>query len=139
VSGFKVRDPFCEPFFTPSYATPTLHVIGKTDVVVTEERSKQLLEVSSNARLEEHEGGMFCFISHNDQPRPFITVDDSCDPLGHFVPSKGNWRKFLASYMKDQSALLTSPGGVLTQSEPSSGVSTPVGGPDYKSVVQMKL
>ena len=57
VSGFKVNDPLASEIFGRSYATPTLHVLGKTDVVVVEERSKILLDVSVNARVEEHEGG----------------------------------------------------------------------------------
>ena len=57
VSGFKLLDPFCDPLFTPNYTTPTLHVIGKTDVVVVEERSRMLLGLSKNGRLEEHDGG----------------------------------------------------------------------------------
>ena len=57
VSGFKVNDPLASEIFGQSYATPTLHVLGKTDVVVVEERSKILLDVSVNARVEEHEGG----------------------------------------------------------------------------------
>ncbi|KDR75531.1 hypothetical protein GALMADRAFT_248001 [Galerina marginata CBS 339.88] len=62
VSGFKLRDPFCDPIFTPGYSTPTLHVLGKTDVVVVEERSRELIKVSANARVEEHDGGMLrCF------------------------------------------------------------------------------
>lgn len=84
VSGFRLNDPFCHPLFTPSYSTPTLHILGKTDVVVVEERSKQLIDVSSNKRVEEHAGG-------------------------HFVPSKGNWRKFLAAYLKNPSAPHPSP------------------------------
>lgn len=57
VSGFKLLDPFCDPLFTPNYTTPTLHVIGRTDVVVVEERSRMLIGVSKNGRLEEHDGG----------------------------------------------------------------------------------
>ena len=57
ISGFKLLDPFCDPLFTPNYTTPTLHVLGRTDVVVVEERSRMLLEVSKTARLEEHDGG----------------------------------------------------------------------------------
>ena len=57
VSGFRVNDPLASDIFGQSYATPTLHVIGKTDVIVVEERSKVLLDVSANARVEEHEGG----------------------------------------------------------------------------------
>ncbi|KAF9047559.1 serine hydrolase FSH [Panaeolus papilionaceus] len=108
VSGFRPLDPVCEPFFTPSYNTPTMHVIGKTDVVVVEERSQQLVAVSANARVEEHEGG-------------------------HFVPSKGNWRKFLASYMRDPSTASLS-----STSQVSSGTSTPVGS-GYKEALMMKL
>jgi predicted esterase len=116
VSGFRVKDPFCDPFFTPGYSTPTLHILGATDVVVVEERSRQLVNVSTNARVEEHDGG-------------------------HFVPSKGNWRKFLVNYMRDPSAPHPSP--APSQSEPPSGPSTPVGGGsggDYKNaVMSMKL
>lgn len=50
-------DPICDPFYSPSLATRTLHVIGRTDVVVVEERSRQLVEVSANNRVEEHDGG----------------------------------------------------------------------------------
>jgi hypothetical protein len=50
-------DPICDPFYTPSFATRTLHVIGRTDVVVVEERSRELVEVSANKRVEEHIGG----------------------------------------------------------------------------------
>ncbi|TFK45046.1 serine hydrolase FSH [Crucibulum laeve] len=108
VSGFRVNDPICDPIFTPSYSTPTLHIIGKTDIVVVEERSKQLVDMSSNKRVEEHEGG-------------------------HFVPSKGNWRKFLAEYMRDPFATLVSPGS----SAPPSGTATPTGG--NESALMMKL
>lgn len=41
----------------PSYSTPTLHVLGRTDVVVVEERSNQLIEVSASQRVEYHPGG----------------------------------------------------------------------------------
>ncbi|PFH50467.1 hypothetical protein AMATHDRAFT_61053 [Amanita thiersii Skay4041] len=85
VSGFKPGGHICEPIFTPSYSTPTLHVIGKTDVVVVEERSRQLINVSENKRVVEHEGG-------------------------HFVPSKASWRKFLCEYMKNPESDLPAPG-----------------------------
>ena len=57
ISGYRLVDPIATPIFTPSYSTPTLHVLGKTDVVVTEERSRLLIDVSSNKRVEEHDGG----------------------------------------------------------------------------------
>jgi hypothetical protein len=34
-----------------------MHVIGRTDVIVVEERSKVLLDLSQNKRVEDHEGG----------------------------------------------------------------------------------
>ncbi|KAF8161416.1 serine hydrolase FSH [Crassisporium funariophilum] len=114
VSGFRLMDPICDPLFSPSYATPTLHVLGKTDVVVVEERSQQLVAVSANARVEEHDGG-------------------------HFVPSKGSWRKFLNNYMRDPSASHASPSTGPPDSEPSSGTSTPGQAGSYKSALMMKL
>ncbi|KAF9529808.1 serine hydrolase FSH [Crepidotus variabilis] len=112
ISGFRVLDPFCDPFFTPHYSTPTLHVIGKTDVVVINERSRHLVDVSANKRVEEHEGG-------------------------HFVPSKSKWRKFLAAYMRDSSAPLASP-TAISESATSSGTSTPNAGMSYSNAVLMK-
>ena len=52
-----MSDPISNEIFRDSYETPTLHVIGKTDVIVVEERSRALLNVSTSARLEEHAGG----------------------------------------------------------------------------------
>ncbi|PPQ67957.1 hypothetical protein CVT26_005837 [Gymnopilus dilepis] len=113
VSGFRVKDPSINHVFEPSYSTPTLHVLGKTDVVVVEERSRQLIEVSANARVEEHEG---------------VSVAS-----GHFVPSKGNWRKFMVNYMKDPSAPHPSPSGAsLPPSGPPSGTSTPAIGAESR-------
>lgn len=57
VAGFKVLDPFCDPLWEGGYSTPTLHIIGNTDVVVVESRSRQLVGVSNNKRVEEHVGG----------------------------------------------------------------------------------
>lgn len=57
VSGYKLLDPIVQPLFNVPYMTPTLHVIGKTDIIVVEERSMLLVEASGNARVEEHEGG----------------------------------------------------------------------------------
>ncbi|KAF8548989.1 FSH1-domain-containing protein [Imleria badia] len=100
VSGFKVNDPLASDIFGQSYATPTLHVIGKTDVIVIEERSKVLLKVSANARVEEHEGG-------------------------HFVPSKANWRNFFRDYLRNPLGDLPSPRSwAISQS--NSGTATPI-------------
>ncbi|KAH9485664.1 Esterase [Psilocybe cubensis] len=115
VSGFRLKDPFCDPVFEQKYTTPTLHVLGRTDVVVVEERSRSLVDVSANARVEEHDGG-------------------------HFVPSKGNWRKFLVNWMMDPSAPHFAPSTTSAMSQPGSGAATPVGtGADNKEALLMKL
>lgn len=57
VAGFRPRSSLCDAIFLPSFSTPTLHVLGRTDVIVVEERSKTLLDVSDNKRVEYHDGG----------------------------------------------------------------------------------
>jgi len=100
VSGFKVGDPLASDIFGPSYSTPTLHVLGKTDVIVVEERSKVLLGVSASARVEEHQGG-------------------------HFVPSNANWRNFFRDYLRNPLGDVPSPRlGAISQS--NSGTATPI-------------
>ncbi|RDB25393.1 hypothetical protein Hypma_007453 [Hypsizygus marmoreus] len=111
VSGFRLRDAFVNPLFDDSYSTPTLHVIGKTDIIVVEERSRQLVDASRNKRIEEHDGG-------------------------HFVPSKGNWRKFLRDYMKFPLVDHISPGLAANSSVPNSGTATPTGN---EPIMMMKL
>ena len=58
VSGFKPSNPLGDIIFSPSYSTPTLHVIGRTDIIVVRERSDKLIAVSDNKRVEEHAGGI---------------------------------------------------------------------------------
>ncbi len=58
VSGFKAADVSLGPIVN-SYTTPTLHVIGRTDVVVVPERSQTLIDASLNRRIEYHDGGTF--------------------------------------------------------------------------------
>jgi len=128
VSGFRVLDPFCDPFYSPRYITPTLHVIGRTDVVVVEERSRQLIEVSETKRVEEHEGGMFC--------KSWMRNTLTNSYLGHYVPAKVTWRKFLAAYMRDPLAPHASPSSV-SDSGPSSGPSQSA--MDYRKAVLMRM
>jgi hypothetical protein len=58
VSGFKIAGPISTAVFSEGYATPTLHVLGKNDVIVVEERSRVLINISIGKRVEEHDGGM---------------------------------------------------------------------------------
>ncbi|KAF9269458.1 FSH1-domain-containing protein [Marasmius fiardii PR-910] len=100
VAGFKPNLSLSEAVLSPGFTTPTLHILGRTDVIVTEERSKSILDVTINSRVEEHDGG-------------------------HFVPSKANWRKFLSDYLREgPEADLPSPGSM--PSAPPSGTATPV-------------
>ena len=59
VAGFKPSGSLSDTLFLPSYSTPTVHVLGKTDVIVVEEKSKTLIDVSKNARVEYHDGGTY--------------------------------------------------------------------------------
>lgn len=74
-------DPICDPFYGPNFATRTLHVIGRTDVVVVEERSRQLAELSANKRVEEHDGG-----KHFDQE---VILDAELKFIRSLCPYKG--------------------------------------------------
>jgi Serine hydrolase (FSH1) len=115
VSGYRLNDPFCLEFLVPGYSTPTLHILGKTDIVVVEERSRQLIEVSENPRVEEHNGGDSYLLV------PSNVVADLW--LGHFVPSQSAWRKFFANYMNDPSGQHPSPNAsVLVNSEPGAEI-----------------
>ena len=57
ISGFKVVDPISNAAFANRYSTPTLHVTGKNDTVIPEERSWPLIEAAENKRVESHDGG----------------------------------------------------------------------------------
>ncbi|KAF9649835.1 hypothetical protein BDM02DRAFT_3094032 [Thelephora ganbajun] len=84
VAGYRPSGPIQTPLFIPSYSTPTLHVRGRTDMVVVEERSNQLIEVSTNKRVEYHPGG-------------------------HVVPAQKPWRDFFKAWMLDPKADIPSP------------------------------
>ncbi|THH18689.1 hypothetical protein EW146_g2352 [Bondarzewia mesenterica] len=99
VSGFMPPGPLSEALFSTPYETPTLHVLGKNDILVVEERTRALVKVSKNNRVEEHDGG-------------------------HFVPSKASWRNFFKAYLKDPTGDIPGPGGSAA-SEPPSGAVTP--------------
>ncbi|KAG8876590.1 hypothetical protein FRB98_007234 [Tulasnella sp. 332] len=60
VSGFKPADISLAPLFEDyTIQTPTLHVLGNTDLIVTRERSHGLIDVCENPRVEKHKGGTF--------------------------------------------------------------------------------
>lgn len=58
-AGFLPHSPLCDAILLPSFSTRTLHILGKTDVIVVEERTKPLLEISTNKRVEYHDGGTY--------------------------------------------------------------------------------
>ncbi|KAF8489687.1 serine hydrolase FSH [Gautieria morchelliformis] len=92
ISGFMPSDPLLEHILSRTstkLTTPSLHVVGDTDVIVAPERSQLLISVCDQevARVERHEGG-------------------------HFVPSKANWRRFLQEYLvRGPDAQIGSPSG----------------------------
>jgi hypothetical protein len=57
VAGFRARGALADALFAVPYATPTLHVLGRTDVLVVPERAQTLLDVSAGKRVVWHDGG----------------------------------------------------------------------------------
>ena len=105
VAGYRPSGPIRTPLFTPSYSTSTLHVLGRTDVVVVEERSNQLIDVSANQRIEYHPGGTFSTV----RLCPAAIYTEGCARKGHFVPSQKPWRDFFRAWMIDPTAKIPSP------------------------------
>jgi hypothetical protein len=132
VSGFKPPDPLATTIMSPSYSTPTLHVIGRNDVVVIEERTRLLLEVSANKRVEEHDGGQYSF----PLPMPISLLIPW--HTGHFVPSKANWRNFFCDYLNDPLGNVPSP-GFSSSSAANSGGNTPISTSAAETHLIMKL
>jgi hypothetical protein len=122
VAGFKPNSPFAQSTFMDGYSTPTLHVIGRTDVIVVEERAKTLLDVSLNKRVEYHDGGMHLLWGS------FLEALSLTCLIGHFVPSKANWRAFFRDYLLKapmDSEDVPSPSAIAASSQPASGTATP--------------
>lgn len=57
VSGFKPADAELGPLFNTPLATPSVHVLGRNDAIVSLERAYTLVYACVNPRVEEHEGG----------------------------------------------------------------------------------
>lgn len=77
ISGFRSRDPAHEPLWKDAQGgieTPILHILGRADQIVDEERSMTLVNAAKNSRVEHHAGG-------------------------HVVPSQAPWRNFMRDYI----------------------------------------
>ena len=119
VSGFKPVDLSVLPVME-SYNTPTLHVLGRNDVLVVAERSQTLIDVSTNKRVEYHDGGEVDFAL------PLIYVfSNTSSGTGHFVPSKANWRKFFHDYFLDPLGNVPSPSQSPDSPADTPGTMTP--------------
>lgn len=107
--------------FKPSYETPTLHIIGRHDVIVVEERSHVLAESnhSKYKRVEVHDGGRFLHTV-----TPALSLSSS---TGHFIPTKTSWRKFICNWMTSPQTEWPSP-STVPYSAPPSGAATPGSG-----------
>ncbi|CAH7683594.1 serine hydrolase FSH, partial [Phakopsora pachyrhizi] len=78
VSGFRMDVPE-KWYINPNsddrkLRTKSLHVLGRSDLIVGEDRSLPLIDCFKEARVEWHDGG-------------------------HFVPSTKNWRTFFSEYL----------------------------------------
>ncbi|KAI5474529.1 hypothetical protein MNV49_003085 [Pseudohyphozyma bogoriensis] len=74
--GFEPVDPEVRAWFNPPPKTPTLHVLGRGDTIVGEDRSVPFIGCFEGARAEWHDGG-------------------------HHAPSKASWRQFFKAYIKE--------------------------------------
>ncbi|KAF8320347.1 hypothetical protein DL93DRAFT_2073927 [Clavulina sp. PMI_390] len=103
VSGFKPLDLSISRIFEKPITTPTVHALGKTDVIVSIKRSQTLIDACQAPRVEWHEGG-------------------------HHIPSKASWRAFFKTYLAAwDTESTTSPSEVPSPTPPhlASGTSTP--------------
>lgn len=101
VAGFKLLAEEWAPLFSPSYQTPTLHIVGMNDVIVVPERAQALIDVSANARVVKHDGG-------------------------HFIPTKQAWRNFLRDYLRDPFGNVQNPPGPGDAAAGESAAVTPI-------------
>lgn len=129
VAGFRLRDPIADAILSEPFNTRTLHVLGRTDIMVPTERARHLLDLSANSRLEEHDGGAcYALVEANVSMQLLIKLP------GHFLPSKTPWRKFMVEWIKTPNDDVPSPSAAV------SGTSTPVGdGTSGTSTPLMKL
>lgn len=92
------RVPDLAPWFPID--TPTLHIIGKVDVIISTERSLALVDKCNDARVEYHDGGESAAPSLSSRPVPRSALTRVAHlPPGHFVPSKGSFRNFFRDYI----------------------------------------
>lgn len=101
VAGFKSVDAAHASFFPPvrpPIQSKTLHVLGRGDSLVGDDRSRPLVESFANSRVEWHDGG-------------------------HHVPAKASWRAFFKEYFESRG----DPSVVSPSDRVGSGASTPIG------------
>lgn len=78
--------------------TPSLHVIGFNDVMVSPEQSIELTSHFDNAQIEIHQGGELRRATRFRRAT-LIFVHP-----GHFVPRKLTWRRFLCDYLNSRAS-----------------------------------
>ncbi|SCZ90444.1 BZ3500_MvSof-1268-A1-R1_Chr1-3g01993 [Microbotryum saponariae] len=106
-AGFMPQDPIMAKLFDKPLHTPTVHVLGRADTIVSNDRSTPLAEAFVDARVEWHEGG-------------------------HHTPSKASWRHFFKHYLELFGPDGPGKEGIDSLPSPSlgtsSGTATPEGG-----------
>lgn len=132
VAGFYPLDPRCLQLFEgqEKLNTPSLHVLGRGDTIVGEERSLPLTNVFNEARVEWHDGGAFMTRASA------VVLYADINGTGHHTPSKSSWRSFFKSYINSFILPRTLAGDRIEVASPSgsdgsappSGASTPTVG-----------
>ena len=90
VGGFLPvpKEPSLSHLFPLPASLPTLHIVGRNDIVVTEEKSRTLWEKCENSRVEYHDGGesplsLLSFVSNRLELmiRPLHTIQGIMETL----------------------------------------------------------
>lgn len=58
VSGFRPIDSTIIHLTDEKLTTPTLHILGQSDAIVSEQRSQSMVDACHDPRIEWHSGGM---------------------------------------------------------------------------------
>lgn len=97
VAGFRPRGTLSDVIFERPYETRTLHVLGRTDIIVVEERARPLLDITANKRVIWHEGGAVICSDFSGKgsltyPRPLYPIEGTLEDILSILLTRPDWR-----------------------------------------------
>lgn len=136
VGGFRPPTALADHLLATPYATPTLHVIGATDVVSPLERVPKLIVLGAHTRVVWHTGGEAAIPYGLGDPRNADSAAASplapctvCASAGHFVPVRKAWPTFFRHYMADPHTRMRAPGERAGAAQPAEVFAAPAPAP----------